>query len=270
MAQAQRIKLELEAAQEDLEQTQYEKYLSDQEAMLDQLTSDYEEWMDARLEDENRLLTEIRDMIAGKSDSILNTLNTVTTENDTVLSKDIKASIVEGATTAIDNIADAVVNALGGDDEHKGVVGSGLPEHASGTKRSGKGWAWTQEEGVELIRTKDGALLTPLDNSMVFNNESSRRLWEFSQNPTEYLSKLGIQDIAPQINMISPKLPDIARNVSSNPVINLGGINIVCNEVSNADEIVNDLISNKKFEKAMFSAVGNAMTGGNSLSKFRY
>ena len=234
--------------------------------MLNQLTSDYEEWMNNRLDDENRLLEEIRDKISGESGSILSTLQEIAGKENTVISTDMTTAITKGVSTAINGIAKATVEALGGDSSHIGNVGG----YAKGTRRSGKEWAWTQEEGVELIRTKDGALLTPLDNSMVFNNESSRRLWEFSQNPVEYLSKLGIQDIAPQINLSTPKLPEISRNVSSNPVVNLGGINIVCNEVSNADEIVNDLISNKKFEKAMYSAVGNAMTGGNSLSKYRY
>ena len=268
-AQAQKLKVELEAAQEELEQTQYDKYLSDQEAMLDKLSADYEEWMNNRLDDENKLLTEISNKISGEGDSILSTLNDIATKNDTFISKDLETSVKDGVLESIDTHLGNLIDLFKGNPSFASALGN-LPAHAKGTKRSGKGWAWTQEEGVELIRTKDGALLTPLDNSMVFNNESSRRLWEFSQNPVDYLNKLGIQDIAPQINMISPKLPDIARNVSSNPVINLGGINIVCNEVSNADEIVNDLISNKKFEKAMFSAVGNAMTGGNSLSKFRY
>lgn len=240
--------------------------------MLDKLASDYEEWMNNRLNREEELLEQIRKNTEQKD--IYSTIEEIAGANGTEVSTELKSSIINGTTTAINNLVDAILNALGGDNRHRGTAGEnsldGVPQYARGTKRSGKGWAWTQEEGVELIRTKDGALLTPLDNSMVFNNESSRRLWEFSQNPTEYLSKLGIQDIAPQINMISPKLPEVAKNVSSNPVINLGGINIVCNEVSNADEIVNDLISNKKFEKAMFSAVGNAMTGGNSLSKFRY
>lgn len=265
MAQAQKIKVELEEAREELEQTQYDKYLSDQEMMLDKLSSDYEEWMNNRLDDEEALLKQIADGLAPDG-AVVQTLKEIANKNGTEVSTDITSSIVNGTTTAINTIAKVIVEALGGDTSHLGNVGG----YASGTRRSGKEWAWTQEEGVELIRTKDGALLTPLDNSMVFNNESSRRLWEFSQNPVEYLSKLGIQDIAPQINLSTPKLPEIARNVSSNPVVNLGGINIVCNEVSNADKIVNDLISNKKFEKAMYSAVGNAMTGGNSLSKYRY
>lgn len=267
-AQAQKIKVELESAREALEETQYEKYLSDQEMMLDKLSADYEEWMNNRLDDEEALLKQIADSLAPGGE-IIKTLQNITKNNGSEISTDITNSIINGTTSAVNNIAYAIIKALGGDISHIDNVGT-FKGHANGIKRSGKEWAWTQEEGVELIRTKDGALLTPLDNSMVFNNESSRRLWEFSQNPVDYLNKLGIQDIAPQINMISPKLPEVARNVSSNPVVNLGGINIVCNEVSNADEIVNDLISNKKFEKAMYSAVGNAMTGGNSLSKYRY
>lgn len=275
IAQAQKIKVELEAAQEELEQTQYEKYLADQESMLDKLASDYETWMNDRLDREEELLAQIRENTAQKDSDVVSTLEEVTSNNNTEFSSDIATSIIDGTTTAINNLVDTIIKALGGNASHLGNVGTsdtlkGLPQYASGTKRSGKEWAWTQEEGVELIRTKDGALLTPLDNSMVFNNESSRRLWEFSQNPADYLAQFGMQAVTPQIDVLNPKLPEVARNISSSPVINLGGINIVCNEVSNADEIVNDLISNKKFEKAMYSAVGNVMTGGNSLSKYRH
>lgn len=268
-AQAQKIKVELEAAQEELEQTQYDKYLSDQEAMLDQLSADYEEWMNNRLDDEKALLKQIADGLSSDG-AVVQTLKDIATQNGTEVSTDIENSILQGTTTAINKLIESITGALGGNAEHYGNAGEKPNEYASGIKRSGKEWAWTQEEGVELIRTKDGALLTPLDNSMVFNNESSKRLWEFSQNPVEYLNKLGMQDISPQIDINTPKLPELSKNASVNPVINLGGINIVCNEVSNADEIVNDLISNKKFEKAMFTAVGNAMTGGNSLGKYRY
>lgn len=270
IAQAQRIKLELEAAQEDLEQTQYEKYLSDQEAMLDQLTSDYEEWMDARLEDENRLLTEIRDKISGEGDSILSTLQDIAGKNDTFVSDDLETSVKDGVLKSIDNHLGDLITLFKGNSTFAESLGSNIPEYASGTKRSGKGWAWTQEKGVELIRTKDGALLTPLDNSMVFNNESSRRLWEFSQNPVDYLNKLGMQNVAPQINVIAPKMPELSRTSMPSTQNNTTYMEVILPNVTNYDEFIDRMQSDKRFDKIVATSVGSKMTGGNSLNKFRY
>lgn len=233
---------------------------------MDNLVSDYEEWMDARLEDENRLLEEIRDKISGESGSILSTLQDIAGKENTVISTDMTTAITKGVSTAINGIAKATVEALGGDASHIGNVGG----YAKGTKRSGKEWAWTQEKGVELIRTKDGALLTPLDNSMVFNNESSRRLWEFSQNPVDYLNKLGMQNVAPQINVIAPKMPELSRMQTSGVENNTTYMEVVLPNVTNYDEFINRMQSDKRFDKMITTSMNSKMTGGNSLNKFRY
>lgn len=233
---------------------------------MDNLVSDYEEWMDARLEDENRLLTEIRDKISGESGSILSTLQDIAGKENTVISTDMTTAITKGVSTAINGIAKATVEALGGDSSHIGNVGG----YAKGTKRSGKEWAWTQEKGVELIRTKDGALLTPLDNSMVFNNESSRRLWEFSQNPVDYLNKLGMQNVAPQINVIAPKMPELSRMQTSGVENNTTYMEVVLPNVTNYDEFINRMQSDKRFDKMITTSMNSKMTGGNSLNKYRY
>ena len=91
--------------------------------------------------------------------------------------------------------------------------------YKSGTKKSDKEWAWTQEGGGELIRTKDGAILTPLDNSMVFNNEASMRLWEFSQDPSNFIKGLDLS------NTVSSSLANM-KITPNQPVVNIGDINI--------------------------------------------
>lgn len=59
----QQISVELENSRRDLEETQYDKYISDQQAMLDALYTEYENILNARLDDTNYLLQQVIDGI---------------------------------------------------------------------------------------------------------------------------------------------------------------------------------------------------------------
>lgn len=111
----------------------------------------------------------------------------------------------------------------------------GLPiyEYAKGSKRIPEDQlAWTQEEGTEIIRrASDGALLTPLgQDDMVFTNEASRKLWEFSQDPEGYMSKLGLPNLASNFSMNIPSVSDIKfpeiKRAAPNQNVSIGDINL--------------------------------------------
>lgn len=89
IAKIQQIKVSLEEAKADLEQTEYEKYIEDSQKMLDELTTEYEDWMNARLDDEDALLKEIVSGISDKGDKINDTLQKVANENGTFISDTI-------------------------------------------------------------------------------------------------------------------------------------------------------------------------------------
>ena len=105
MSKIQQIKVQLEEAKADLKETEYEQYLQDTETMLDQLSTDYEEWMNARLDNSDVLLTEIVSTVAGKGDEINNTLNEAATEYGTMVSDTI---------TSVFDAASPFTNALTG------------------------------------------------------------------------------------------------------------------------------------------------------------
>lgn len=52
--------------------------------------------------------------------------------------------------------------------------------YQKGTSHAKAGYHWTQENGSEIVaRKSDGAMLVPLgEGDMVFNNESTKRLFE--------------------------------------------------------------------------------------------
>lgn len=398
ISKIQQIKVQLEEARQDLEETEYEQYIQDTETMLDQLAQDYEDWMNARLDNEDALLAEIINTVAGKSDEINATLNEVANEYGTFISNSITSvfnadspftsalttgldevsTSIAGTTAAIDKLVEQVANITNADvsllNAGSGTVknttasssGSSNSSGVSGASNSSKtsasansssssswgGWfvrkvdsypkdklnvdssivdrlkyfnfdsaysqraayykamggsgtytsssaqnvwmlkqmkshgyskgnkhipydqiAFTQENGGELIyRSSDRAMLTPLgQGDMVFTNEASKKLWEFSQNPSEYMQKLGLENIVPQFDVVSPALANISMSNPSNSVsMNVDGISISLPNVTNYKEFRNELIKDSTFTNAMGTYVNNKIMGKNSLEHLKY
>lgn len=76
-ATIQKIQLSLEEAQKDLEQTEYEKYLSDQEQMLDTLADQTEQWINSRLDNIDGLVAEAVDATNRNAETISNAIHEV-------------------------------------------------------------------------------------------------------------------------------------------------------------------------------------------------
>ncbi len=75
-ARIQQIKVDLESAREELEETQYNKYLSDSEEMLDDMYADYEQFINDKLENTNDILTGISGLLGSEGD-IVSTLTNI-------------------------------------------------------------------------------------------------------------------------------------------------------------------------------------------------
>ena len=139
MMMSQKISVDLAEAEKQLQETQYDKYIEDTQNMLDSLTQEYEDWMNARLDDEDALLKDIISEISNKGDTINDTLQKVANENGTFISDsitsifnadspftsaltDIKTNTA-GTIQAINNLVNTVAGITG--TETKGNVGSG-------------------------------------------------------------------------------------------------------------------------------------------------
>lgn len=75
-ATVQKLKVELESAQQDLQETEYDKYIADQTALLDELFLEYENVLNTRLDDTNALITQVIDAvnIAAGAEGTINTV----------------------------------------------------------------------------------------------------------------------------------------------------------------------------------------------------
>lgn len=70
----QELKLELQNAKDDLEETEYEKYISDQQAILDNFADEFESWFTERLDNFDATFSEIIDRINANSAEVGETI----------------------------------------------------------------------------------------------------------------------------------------------------------------------------------------------------
>ena len=90
-ATVQKLQVDLSDAMEDLEETQYDHYISEQKKLLDTLYNEYEMILNERLDNVDALLSDMIDSINANSSSISDTLITETEKVGYDLSESIKS-----------------------------------------------------------------------------------------------------------------------------------------------------------------------------------
>jgi len=166
---------------------------------------------------------------------------------------------------------------IGIDDDNK-FAGSGwvkkLPEYSIGLKKATKDHlAWTQENGEDevIIRPSDGAILTPLKmGDSVLNSESSRRLFEFFNNPKAFQQNISAPKV--EVHMPEMKVPNVRQvsNVTGDTYENKIDVNFTLPNVSNYKELVRQMRDDPKFEKMMSAMLIEPLVGGGRLAKNKY
>lgn len=124
----------------------------------------------------------------------------------------------------------------------------------------GNQWAWTQEDGRELIRTSSGAILTPLGNGdTVFTNEMTQRLWELS-NGSIPIPGLDIHTMAHR-----PELPGSPQVVN-----NSNAITITLPNVTNYAEFKQELQKDNRFIGFVQEVTSGQALGNPRLNRRKY
>lgn len=119
-AKLQQLEIKLSDVNADIEETLYEQQRNDTQAMLNALESDYQEWMNSRMDDEKGLLEDIKNGIETKSNEIKATLNEVASEYGTTLSTSL--SDIFDNKDPFGTVVDAINNLIS---KITGIVGNG-------------------------------------------------------------------------------------------------------------------------------------------------
>ena len=118
-ARVQKITVDLEEALDELEETQYEHYISEQKKMLDDLYDQYEKLLNDRLDDVDALLKDMLTMVDSNANQIAETIRAaavdskygITSTINAVWGESIWNSGGEGE-TIISNISDVVAHGV--------------------------------------------------------------------------------------------------------------------------------------------------------------
>lgn len=118
MAKLQKLQAELNDKQEDLRETEYDRYISDQQDMLDKLYSEYEELITKKLDDFWGLFKEGIEVANEHTELTNKYLNRICTENGYTeetknLFSNVSTNISEAIKSKSENIIDAIISSSG-------------------------------------------------------------------------------------------------------------------------------------------------------------
>ena len=127
----QKLNVSLTKAEKDLRQSEYEKYISDQEELLDSLYSDTEQWINERLDDIDGLIIKAVDATNKNAETISDTINSAADSYSVKLS-DKMTAIWDSQENAINGINTVV--SIYGDIAHDDItsVGSNITNAING------------------------------------------------------------------------------------------------------------------------------------------
>lgn len=117
-AQIQKIKVSIEDAQSDLQDAEYNQWMSDQEELMDKVSDDFKDWIDNRLKNTDDIVKDVIKQTNLSTSEIKSTLETVTNENGTKLTTEMSnifdtANGISGTVSDIWNGSDGVKTKLG-------------------------------------------------------------------------------------------------------------------------------------------------------------
>lgn len=169
MAKLQKLQKELADKEEDLKETEYDRYISDQQDMLDKLYEEYEELMTKKLDDFMTLVKEGLDTSNDNMAVIADFLNKTADDNDYITEiKDLFNGILGNIK---DNVTDIIGNAAKDITDRSGTV----PETSSNTSTNSEN---TQSSIMPSARPSIAGVSTTPDssagNTIELNNASYR------------------------------------------------------------------------------------------------
>lgn len=234
---------QLKEAEQSLAETEWERYISETENLLDDLYSDYEETLNARLDNIDTLFTDVINDANANAYMINETIKSV-------------AQAVGYDISMINKNPQDIKNSI----QQKTTSIPSLRGYATGSRYIDKDQlAWTQENGTEIIyRASDGALLTPLNQGdMVFTNEMSNKLFDIANgNLPDFMSGF--------------KAPTMVAKANTTSVNNQNAISINLPNVTNYNEFKNALQKDSKFVGFMQEVTLGQALGKNKLNKNKF
>lgn len=139
--------------------------------------------------------------------------------------------------------------------------------YRKGTKSATAGIHRTDEDGLgsEVIFSKKYGTLRKLDTGdMVFNKDQVEKLWNLSKGittPNMYMDNLGVK---------LPDVPNISNNLANKVDVEFGDVTLSLPNVKNYEDFMKQMVSDKRFLKAVQEGTLGQVLGRNSLNMLTF
>ena len=265
-ARVQKLQENLKKAHEDLQETEYDQYVKDQKELLSGLYDDYEEMLNARLDDVNALMAE---MIA------------VTNEN----ALDISRTIREASEAVGYRISDTISSIFAGDgpvavSNYDSFAQSTPVNQAIGTIYSMIAAILANSSGITAFATGGLADFTGLAKL-----DGSPSKPELVLNPNETKAFLALRDVLKGVDLSAiqtqpylsaidtSRYDDLIRSITSHDAsvdsnVTIGDINFNV-QADSYEDILRQAQRDPKFERLIAAMTTSRYLGGSSLEKNR-
>lgn len=280
-SKVQQLKVDLETARENLQETQYDKFVSDSKKLLDDFYNDYETILNQRLDNVDSLISDMINHINGNASTIQQTIveasnsvgYSISDSMNTILDNKSRLMLWEDVNVSNNNVILAVNNLTNSinrmvtalDNNSANTIGH-YKKYKSGTHTVNYNqMAWTNENGNSevIIRKSDGAILTPLaKGDMILNGYATDNLFSIANDPSKFIrdNLFGANQYNGTSNI---------NNVNSNYSVNVDNINLNLPNVKNYEDFFYAAQHDKRFEKMVQAMTVDKLFGGSSLKKYR-
>ena len=164
-------------------------------------------------------------------------------------------------------------SAMGGDGEYYGSSDQNiwmldqLKSHGykNGTKSATSGIHIYDEDnpGSEVLVTKYGTLRQFDSGDTVFNKDQVEKLWNLSKGitPNMFVDNLGAK---------LPDIPNISNNLANKVDVEFGDVTLSLPNVKNYEDFMKQMVSDKRFLKAVQEGTFGQVLGRNSLNMLTF
>ena len=275
-AKLQKLEVELKTANEDLQEMQYDQYISDQKVLLDNLYDDYEEILNARLDDVNALMAEIIESSNSNSSTIRDTIVseckavgiTMTETMDKIWSPDGQYGAV--VTTLTNGIPDQLTTVIGAlkviSNRVASIVNAGnatANTYVNGMSGFAKGGFVS---GMKKAAYRNG------DDIVTFNSLKEGEAVLTQEQAAQFKALVNhlpalqsMMDVGQQIRTMNHVTPSTGN-------IDVGGFNMTfqIDHVQDYNDLVRQMRNDKTFERMIKSITLDPLVGKSTLNKRQY
>lgn len=165
---------------------------------------------------------------------------------------------------------------MGGDGQYYGTYDQNIfmldwmksHGYRKGTNSAKHGIHLTDEDGLgsEAIVTKYGTLRQLEAGDTVFSKEQVQKLWDMSKGITALTPNMGLNNIATKL----PDIPNISNSLANKVDVEFGDVTLSLPNVKNYEDFMKQMVSDKRFLKAVQEGTLGQVLGRNSLNMLTF